>query len=220
MVRKSSSSNRDRQERSQPPEAEDITFSKYCSVLVRRNFPHARSSLTKLLTDAIVIRRRRLLRHHSHEGNLQRPGAAGRTSTSSRIDIGSSSQDANSISETIDLPTSSRLSPPTTISRPGPSIMNRLRSGVERAGSIIGRLTSSIEEVRYPSQPERGAGNAGLVICPYCFEPLTIPMSDDEWRSFYYTILTTDYSTNWLVEITSTKIYKFMFVFQKTVQET
>jgi hypothetical protein len=183
MIRKSSSSNRAHREDPRDPEGEDAFFEYCLPILMRRKFPAARTSLTRLLADSVIARRKNLSRQRTREEirlslrtNSQ---AMVRSPVRGDIDIDDRTNSALGL-EVVRI--SQNPSPLTAISKPDPSILYRFRNNVKPAESIIGQGRSSVEQAMYPPQPKPDAENSGPTKCPYCFGPLDVPLPDDTWK--------------------------------------
>lgn len=183
MIRRSSSSNSRYQNAYPAPEGENPLLKLYYAILVRREFPDARTSLTRLLSDSIIQRRRRLLRQQRRQverSALEITHQAGEMGTLPRheeVVPGS----ATTMLELEHHQPQKRF-PPSEISRPGPSIVHRFRDMSQPAESIIGRSRPALEPALYPPLPQHDSENPGFTKCPYCFEPLALPLLTQAWR--------------------------------------
>jgi hypothetical protein len=221
MIRKSSSSNPRYQNAYPAPEGEDARFELYCPILVRREFPDARTSLTKLLSDAVIQRRRRLIRQRRRQFEQSAPEEV--TQNINEMSLLSHHEDIQGGGATA-MPDLGRHQPQndssaSVVSKPGPSITHRFRSTVQPAESIIGTSRSAAEPALYPPLPQPDSKNPESAICPYCSEPLTLPLPAQAWKLVREVgMLAFRVANHFLAEIISTKTSRFTFVFQKPVQ--
>lgn len=185
FVRRSASSNSTRDFSSSSWDIEDENFRRQCQVLVRRRFPHARSTLTDQLSDAVVERRKRLEYRHRHESKIAevhhqttRDEAVSQTQDSGPT---MNDQPSNQDRKPRNLSRPRHGDPSTLLSIPRPSQVYARQQEDSAVGSVIGAYTSADESLFYPDKPQpikRGA----LPECPYCAEPLPPHLSDADWR--------------------------------------
>lgn len=181
MVRKSSSSNPRYQNDSPAAEGEEAMFELYCPILVRRAFPNARTSLTKQLSDTIIQRRRRLTRQRRRQDEQRSPEVTQQTREMDPVLHHEETQ-----SHATAMPEIERHQPQSPysskISKPGLSFIHRLRNTGQRAESIIGTSRSALDPALYPPLPQPESSDSEFAHCPYCFEPLALPLLDEVWR--------------------------------------
>lgn len=182
MIRRSSSSNPRYQNAYPAPEGEDAKFEMYCPILVRREFPDARTSLTKLLSDAIIQRRRRLTRQRRRQLERSAAGVMHQARGTGPLLSPEDIQGSEAAMSEHEHHQPQNIYPPSEISKPGHSIVHRLRDMSEPVESIIGRWRPALEPALYPPLPQPDSNNPGFAKCPYCSEPLVLPLLAQDWR--------------------------------------
>lgn len=188
LVRLSSISHREKEVPENTQNKDDDSFQEACRVLVRRRFPDARSSLTDQLGETMMLRRRRLLYRRHHEAKLtgtitmERAGLEHDRDVPHRSDVRVATEsDASPLKRKTTTPSQIPNVLSTLLSRPGPSLVHRLQDNGP-ASSIQGARPRTDGEVLYPPKPTEERTGTGLVVCPYCFEPLETHLSDKLWE--------------------------------------